>query len=213
MAACRPRWAYPRGRCTLAYPFAPSNRMLYNLRHTQSHARRRWGISAMADPGSVTHWLAQLPTGDPAVAQQLWERYFQRLVGLARKRLHGAKIRYADEEDVALSAFHSFLRNAQQGRFPQLADRDNLWHLLVTITARKACHLLRDAHRQKHIGDWKREEANLELVVGDKPSPEFAAQVVEEFQRLLDHLDEAFLSSGGVGKMEGFPNQGVAGRP
>jgi DNA-directed RNA polymerase specialized sigma24 family protein len=169
-------------------------------------------MSPMADPGSVTHWLAQLPGGDPAAAQQLWERYFERLVGLARKRLQGANIRYADEEDVALSAFHSFLSCAQNGRFPQLADRDNLWHLLVTITARKACHLLRDARRQKRIGDWQREEANLELVVGTKPSPEFAAQVVEEFQRLLDHLDDAFLRSVAVGKMEGYTNQELAAR-
>jgi len=166
----------------------------------------------MADPGSVTHWLAQLPTGDSAAAQQLWERYFQRLVGLARKRLQGARIRYADEEDVALSAFHSFLRRAQDGRFPQLADRDNLWHLLVTITARKACHLLRDSRREKRMGDWKREEANLELVVGNKPSPEFAAQVVEEFQRLLEHLDDTFLRSVAVGKMEGYTNEELAAR-
>ena len=186
--------------------------MLYNLGRTRSYTRRAGGMSPMADPGSVTHWLAQLPAGDVTDAQQLWERYFQRLVGLARKRLQGARIRYADEEDVALSAFHSFLRHAQDGRFPQLADRDNLWHLLVTITARKACHLLRDARREKRIGDWKREEANLELVVGNEPSPEFAAQVVEEFQRLLEHLDDTFLRGVAVGKMEGYTNEELAAR-
>jgi len=169
-------------------------------------------MSPMADPGSVTHWLAQLPAGAPAAAQQLWERYFQRLVGLARKRLQGAGVLAADEEDVALSAFDSFFRNAQDGRFPQLVDRDNLWQLLVTITARKTCHLLRDARRQKRCGDRERVDADLDHVVGREPSPVFAAQVVEEFQRLLDHLDDDLLRAVAVGKMEGYTNDELAAR-
>lgn len=166
----------------------------------------------MADPGSVSYWLTQLPAGNPAAAQQLWERYFQRLVGLARKRLHGAAIGGADEEDVALSAFYSFCRNAQDGRFPELADRDNLWQLLVTITARKACHLLRNARRHKRGGDREREETDLELVVGREPSPEFTAQVVEEFHQLLDHLGDDLLRAIAMGKMEGCTNAEVAVR-
>jgi DNA-directed RNA polymerase specialized sigma24 family protein len=169
-------------------------------------------MSPMADPGSVTHWLRQLPTGDSAAAQQLWERYYQRLVGLARKRLQGAGVLAADEEDVALSAFDSFFRNAQDGRFPQLVDRDNLWQLLVTITARKTCHLLRDARRQKRGGDRERVDADLDRVVGREPSPVFAAQVVEEFQRLLDHLDDDLLRAVAVGKMEGYTNDELAAR-
>ena len=186
--------------------------MLYNLGHIRSHTRRAGGMAPMADPGSVTHWLAQLPTGDSAAAQQLWERYYQRLVGLARKRLQGAGVLAADEEDVALSAFDSFFRNAQDGRFPQLVDRDNLWQLLVTITARKACHLLRDARRQKRGGDCKRVDADLDRVVGREPSPVFAAQVVEEFQLLLDRLDDDLLQAVAVGKMEGYTNDELAAR-
>ena len=105
------------------------------------------GETAMSSEGSVTRWLGALRAGDPAAAQQLWERYFHRLVGLARQRLCGARRRAADEEDVALSAFDSFYRAAEAGRFPQLADRDGLWRLLVTITARKAAHLVRDEGR------------------------------------------------------------------
>jgi len=82
----------------------------------------------------------------------LWERYFARLVGLARQKLRSTPRRAADEEDVALSAFDSFCRQAEAGRFPQLLDRDNLWRLLVTVTARKAFHLIRDKNRQKRGG-------------------------------------------------------------
>jgi hypothetical protein len=72
----------------------------------------------MADDGSVTRWLGQLQAGDQAAVQQLWERFFLRLVGLARKKLRGGPRRAADEEDVALSAFDSFCRNVMHGRFP-----------------------------------------------------------------------------------------------
>ena len=70
----------------------------------------------MASEGSVTSWLDQLKAGDTAAAQPLWEAYFRRLVALARGKLQGAPRRAADEEDVALSAFDSFCRGAEQGR-------------------------------------------------------------------------------------------------
>jgi hypothetical protein len=56
----------------------------------------------MSATGSVSHWIRQLQAGDPAAAEPLWQRYFRRLVGLARARLRGAPRRAADEEDVAL---------------------------------------------------------------------------------------------------------------
>ena len=88
----------------------------------------------MISAGSVTLWIDRLRTGDSRAAQELWERYFRRLVGLARGKLQGKRRGAADEEDVALSAFDSFCRGANEGRFPQLHDRDDLWHLLVAIT-------------------------------------------------------------------------------
>src|SRR5260370_40284598 len=106
----------------------------------------------MPAEGSVTGWIAQLQEGDAAAAQPLWDRYFHHLVGLARKKLPGSTRGAADEEDVALSAFHSFCRHAEAGRFPQLSDREGLWRLLVVITARKAAHLLRDEGRLKRGG-------------------------------------------------------------
>src|SRR4051794_24633865 len=77
-------------------------------------------ICVMSSTGSVTHWLDHLQAGDPTAAEKLWDSYFQRLVALARARLQGVPRSAADEEDVALSAFDSFCRGAQRGRFPQL---------------------------------------------------------------------------------------------
>src|SRR5262245_10478262 len=133
----------------------------------------------MSSDGSVTRWLRPLKAGDSVAAQHLWERYFRRLVGLAQARLRRAPRRAGDEEDVALSAFDSFCRGAEQGRFPQLADRDCLWRLLVTITARKAARQVRDETRQKRGGaaPVADAEAVLAEALSREPSPEFAAGV------------------------------------
>src|SRR5262245_5593415 len=116
--------------------------------------------------GSVSNWLARLKAGDQAAAQPLWEGYSQRLVGLARARLPGAPRGAADEEDVALSAFASFCRGAEAGRFPQVADRDDLWRLLVLFTAHKALDRIRHERRHKRGGGAVGNAGALEDVVG-----------------------------------------------
>ena len=67
----------------------------------------------MSSRGSVTHWINLLKAGEHAAAQPLWERYFPRLVMLARRKLQDGPRRAADEEDVALSAFNSFCAAAR----------------------------------------------------------------------------------------------------
>jgi DNA-directed RNA polymerase specialized sigma24 family protein len=161
--------------------------------------------------------VKQLQAGDQAAAQALWERYFRRLVALARKKLHGAARRVADEEDVALSAFDSFCRRVAGGRFPQLNDRDNLWQLLVVITARKAHHLVRHERQLKRGGEPSaegtgpdREEADPHKLLAREPSPEFAAEVAEECRRLLDLLGDDDLRAVALQKMDGYTVDEIA---
>jgi hypothetical protein len=113
----------------------------------------------MSSDGSVTHWVHELRAGNRAAAQRLWEGYFRRLVVLARQRLAGSPRRAADEEDVALSAFDSFCRGAELNRFPRLEDRNDLWQLLVVLTARKALDLRQHERRQKRGGGAVRGES------------------------------------------------------
>src|SRR5207302_11007223 len=133
----------------------------------------RQEANLVASEGSITRWIDQLQAGDLAAAQPIWERYFHLLVELARRKL-GVTPRAQDEEDVALSAFDSFCRGLKRGRFPDLQDRDNLWKLLVVLTARKACHLMRDEQRLKRGGQRAGTTEDLEQVVAHEPSPEFA---------------------------------------
>jgi DNA-directed RNA polymerase specialized sigma24 family protein len=173
----------------------------------------------MASTGSITDCINKLKAGDAVAAQRLWERYFQRLVALARKHLQRRRPRAADEEDVALSAFDSFCRGAEAGRFPELDDRDSFWRLLVVVTARKASHLLRAEGRQKRGGKAVRlpepefagdDDAGLEQFLSREPGPEFAALVAEEYQRMLTRLGDATLQSVASWKMEGYTNEEIA---
>lgn len=160
---------------------------------------------------SVTHWLGQLKAGDPAAAGPLWRRYFPKLVAHARARLANFPRRIADEEDVALSAFDSFCRDAAAGRLPRLDDRDDLWRVLLLITGQKAVDLVRRESAEKR-GAGAGAASDLASIAGTEPTPEFAALVADEFRRLLDMLPDADLKALAVWKLEGHSNEEVAAR-
>ena len=180
----------------------------------------------MADSGSVTHWIAALKDGDLAAAQPLWKRYYRQLIVLARNKLRCSRKREADEEDVVQVAFQSFFRSVAEGRFPELADRDGLWRLLVVITANKAVKQLTYEQRQKR-GGTSRSAAGIDTIgafsgdpgddtltefVDREPTPEFAVQIVDECRRLLASLGDESLQQVAVWKMEGYGNDEIAGK-
>jgi DNA-directed RNA polymerase specialized sigma24 family protein len=166
--------------------------------------------------GSVTHWIGALRDGDEEAARQLWRRYYEALVRLARARLRVRAV--VDEEDVALSAFDSFYAGVARGRFPDITDRDDLWRLLVTMTARKACNQARREARQKRGGGRVALEADvvgaegdlLGRVAGSEPTPEFAAMVADEYRHRLEALPEDTLRRVAALKMEGYHNEEIA---
>lgn len=178
----------------------------------------------MRDQGSITAMLHDLQGGDGAAAQDLWNRYYERLVGLARRKLGDASRRVADEDDVVLHAFNSFCIGAAAGRFPQLDDRDDLWQVLVMLTARKATDQRREQTRQKRGGNLLLGESalmsptsdlhqcGLDGLAGGEPTPEFAAQVAEEYRHLLSLLDDDTLKSVAVARMEGYSVPEIAER-
>jgi DNA-directed RNA polymerase specialized sigma24 family protein len=174
--------------------------------------------------GSVTCWINQLLQGDPAAARPLWERYFHLLARRARHRLAGTPRRAADEEDVALSAFDSFCRAAQQKRFPRLDDRQDLWQLLLLLTDRKVIDQRRQATRARRGGGKALDEAALSPgdsvgsgsplagLASPEPSPEFAAQAAENWRRLLALLGDPELEKVALLKMEGYSLADIAAR-
>jgi DNA-directed RNA polymerase specialized sigma24 family protein len=177
-------------------------------------------LKSQSEP-SISQWVLGAKQGDSQAIAALWNCFFQRLVRLARQRLSATPRRVADEEDVALSAFASFCRAAQAGRFPDLADRHGLWRLLIRLTAEKAVDQARRAGRAKRGGGRVRGESafahgdesgidqGLAQVIGDAPTPEFAAMVAEECARLLERLDDD-LRPVALAKMQDYTNVEIA---
>jgi DNA-directed RNA polymerase specialized sigma24 family protein len=177
---------------------------------------------ATDDEHSVTKWIGDLKAGNRDEASRLlWDRYFARLVRIAQTRLRTRGVGNADGEDVALSVFDTIIRGAVAGRFPGLGNRDDLWRLLVTITARKACNQQRNAYRQKRgggrvvgaadlAGGDPDGDAILAQIIGDEPTPEFAAMVVDEYRRLFGSLSDESLRVVALLKLEGHSNEQIA---
>jgi RNA polymerase sigma factor (sigma-70 family) len=152
------------------------------------------------EAGSISICLSQFKGGDSTAAQNLWERYYPRLIGLARKKLGATSRRAMDEDDVVQNAFDSFCRRARAGAFPNLNDRDSLWALLAMITARKAGNQRLHEHRAKRGGhrltnqsssDGNAADGEPFEVVSAEPSPAEATLFVTQLERFMNSLPDA----------------------
>jgi DNA-directed RNA polymerase specialized sigma24 family protein len=150
---------------------------------------------------SITQFIHLLRDGDPNAATPIWNHFYNRLVTLANRKLKSRVRRTVEGEDVAQSVFDSCFRAVQEGRVPDLKNRDNLWALLVTITERKAFNTNRNMTAQKRGGGEVLGESvflcksdlfspGIAGVAGDEPTPEFVAMFAEEVDNRLKGLPE-----------------------
>ena len=145
----------------------------------------------MSSRGSVSAWIGQLKAGEEAALARLHERYWSRLVALARRKLQGAPRRAADEEDVAQEAFWDFYRSLQAGRIPRLSNRHDLMALFTHLVA------CRGANQIKHeVGVLKRgagrlrDEAGLRDALDPKDSPLEQALLHDCYRCYVDGLPD-----------------------
>jgi DNA-directed RNA polymerase specialized sigma24 family protein len=178
----------------------------------------------MSNDETVTHWVRQLEAGSQEAANQLWQRYYQELVELARKRLGSTPRRMSDEEDVALSVLRCLYDGAARGQFAALVNRQELWQLLAAITVRKVIDHKRHLTKQKRGGgrvrgdsvlqggDSDRGNTGFDELVGDDATPEVEVIAAEEFQRLMVLLDDDRLRQIAQYKLDGFMNEEIGRR-
>lgn len=178
----------------------------------------------MQADGSITGWIGRLKTGDAEAAQRLWERYFQRLVDLAREKLPRICRRGADEDDVAQSVFIALCNGAETGRLEQLANRDDLWWFLLAATRQKIVDHVRaetaqkrDAGRVQSINQLRRGlgaagAPRLEDILSSEPSPELIAMLEDEQRRLLGLLRDDQLRQVATLRIEGYAIDEIAER-
>jgi RNA polymerase sigma-70 factor (ECF subfamily) len=138
--------------------------------------------------------LVRWRAGDEKAAGELFERYTQRLLAVARNRLSEKLARRLDPEDVVQSAYLSFFRGARDGRFV-IERSGDLWRLLVGITVRKLHHQVQRHTAGKRTLD--REEVpeqtadgfELPTVFAREPSPDEAAALMDEIEELMRPLE------------------------
>ncbi|MEM9412221.1 MAG: ECF-type sigma factor [Planctomycetota bacterium] len=170
----------------------------------------------MSESQNVTHWIKLVKTGDSLAADRIWNLYFDRLVRAVRQRLYGQNRATSDEEDVVLSVFDSFYEAAEKGRFPNLSDRDDLWRLLITMSARKVVDKRRHDQRQRRGGqavvrslacgnsdEWVD-------VIGNEPSPDMILMMQESIEKLFLELGVGQLQELAGAKLEGYSNAEIA---
>ena len=173
----------------------------------------------MVREGSVTRLIQILRSEDAAerdlAARLIWQRYFRDLLELARNNLNKRIRRREDEEDVLQSMYKSFCLRQQRGEF-DLASRDSLWKLLVTITLRKTRNVAKKQMREKRavgreqtIADHDEDEKGqwqLEQMDAAGPSPAEAALLNEALERRLESLDDPELRQIALWRLEGYTN-------
>jgi RNA polymerase sigma factor (sigma-70 family) len=132
---------------------------------------------------------------------------------LARPWLVGVSPGVGDAEDVAQSAFHAFCRAAADGRAMELADRDDLWRLLATISRHKATDRIRRELRLRRGGRAAISSQGLECAEDDAPSPAEAALLRDELALLFERIDangDPTLQVAATMRLEGASNDEIA---
>lgn len=138
--------------------------------------------------GSVSKEIAGLKDNDPQAIQELWERCFQQLQRMARKRLGNLPGKGADSEDIASEVFTCLCQGIAKNRWPQLESREDLWRILFALTRHKAIDLIRHKNAQKHqagaLKTWSGEVLAEELGPGD------LALLEDQLRHLLEKLPD-----------------------
>ncbi len=163
----------------------------------------------MQNENSVTIWIDAVRRGDSVAAEALWSRYFEQLLRQARRRMTSLPTAVYDEEDAAISTFRVLCDKLREGAYPDLADRDELWHLLLTMLARKI------NRRVAYEGAGKRgQPASLNPSEDQSLDPidwrTLTDQSSQDCRELLEKLADERLEQVAMWKLEGYSNAEIA---
>ncbi|MCA9047658.1 MAG: winged helix-turn-helix transcriptional regulator [Planctomycetaceae bacterium] len=174
------------------------------------------------ETNSITFWLRNLKTGEAEAAQQLWDRFFHKLIQQieVKIRQYQCPPGMVDSEDVAASVFESLFRGAQAGRFDNVSGRDELWWLLLTLTQQKVVdHWRRESAQKRYPGrpplscsSDSKAAGVYEQLLSTEPDPQYVALLKDEYCRILGLLRDDRLRQIAVFRLEGLTNQEIADR-
>jgi RNA polymerase sigma factor (sigma-70 family) len=151
--------------------------------------------------------------GDQDAARKIVERYFDRLLVLARRRISQRLASRVDPEDIVQSVFRTFFVRLKEGQFV-FQDEDDLCKLLMRITLHKTLRQVafhkaakRDPNLETNQGDHHREQ--LLSILDKEPSAEASIAFLDQLEHFLGQFEE---QTGQILKMrlEGYSNDEIA---
>jgi RNA polymerase sigma factor (sigma-70 family) len=141
--------------------------------------------------------IAGLRRGDEAAIADFYRRHGAALRAIAERQIGAELRRRVAPSDVVQSAFRTFFRRANEGRF-QFEDSEHLWNLMCAITLTKVREQARYHRRQRR--DIRRESQpeppsadgspSFDVSADGEVSPDVAVGFADEFQRLMESLDD-----------------------
>jgi RNA polymerase sigma-70 factor (ECF subfamily) len=145
-------------------------------------------------PADDRDLVAAFKAGSQSAARELFDRYCEKLMRLARRRIGQRMATRVDPEDVIQSAFRTFFTHVRNDDFT-FQEENDLFKLLVRLTVNKALRQI--AHHRAAKRDPSRETGQgtgatdvLGNLTSHEPSPEVEVALLDEFERFLEQLPE-----------------------
>ncbi len=134
----------------------------------------------------------EVQAGSESAAKDLFDKYCERLLRLAKRRIGQRMSSRFDPEDVVQSAFRTFFTRVKNDEF-EFAHEDDLFKLLVRLTVRKTLRRI-----QYHRADKRNPEVEMghksdgsEIfahVASDEPTAEVEVALLDEFEKFVGQL-------------------------
>jgi RNA polymerase sigma-70 factor (ECF subfamily) len=130
--------------------------------------------------------------GDQDAAREIVQRYIDRLMALARRRLSQRLASRLDPEDIVQSVFRTFFGRLKHGQFT-FGDKDDVCKLLVRITLHKtlrqvAFHKMAKRDPAQEVNPDHHPHAVVLEILSEEPTAEATVAFVDELEHLLNQL-------------------------
>lgn len=169
----------------------------------------------MDAPRSVSKQLERAKAGHNSAFDYLHKRYEQEFREFVLARLDQRNRGAWNEEDIVQEAFVAFYKKMKNGDYPDLCDRVAFRALLMKFLYRRTLKQLRDDNRKKR--DARRVVQNspfpdhaIQSYRGAKPSQENEVASRDEFEQIMNCLDEEIMREILRLKRDGFTHKEIA---
>jgi RNA polymerase sigma factor (sigma-70 family) len=136
--------------------------------------------------------IARFKAGSESAATDLFERYCEKLMGLARRRIGQRMASRIDPEDVIQSAFRTFFSRVRNDEFT-FEGASDLFKLLVRLTVNKTLRQI--AHHRAAKRDPGKEAAQgstaddvFRNITAGEPTPDVEVALLDQFEQFLSQF-------------------------